>query len=119
MTIINFMPVHRQAPVALWLLKKDVAAAAEKIAKTGAQAVLVPARDEASSALADALGDSCRVVECDPSLGFVYTNGSAAAKMLKGEKPLPSCCEGEMAARYLAPGETAQTGIYWLAESQR
>lgn len=31
MTIINFMPVHRQAPVALWLLKKDVAAAAEKL----------------------------------------------------------------------------------------
>ena len=31
MTIINFMPAHKQAPVALWLLKKDVAAAAEKI----------------------------------------------------------------------------------------
>lgn len=30
MTIINFMPAHKQAPVALWLLKKDVAAAAEK-----------------------------------------------------------------------------------------
>ena len=43
MTIINFMPVHRQAPVALWLLKKDVAAAAEKIAEAGAQAVLMPA----------------------------------------------------------------------------
>lgn len=31
MTIINFMPAHKQAPVALWLLKKDVAAAAEKL----------------------------------------------------------------------------------------
>lgn len=31
MTIINFMPAHKQAPVALWLLKKDVAATAEKL----------------------------------------------------------------------------------------
>lgn len=115
MTIINFMPVHRQAPVALWLLKKDVAAAADKILKTGAQAVLVPAGDEASSALADALGDSCRVVECDPSLGFVYTNGSAAAKMLKGEKPLPSCCEGEGDDRCVSGSELlAVEGKHWV-----
>ena len=105
MTIRNFMPAHRQAPVALWLLKKDVAAAAEKIAEAGAQAVLVPADDEVSAALADALGESCRVIECDPSLGFVYANGSAAAKMLDGEKPLPSCCEGNGADRCLSGSE--------------
>mgnify|MGYP003219676948 CR=1 FL=1 len=50
MTIINFMPAHKQAPVALWLLKKDVAAAAEKIAGAGAQAVLVPRMRWASPA---------------------------------------------------------------------
>ncbi len=115
MTIINFMPVHRQAPVALWLLKKDVAAAAEKIAETGAQAVLVPAGDEVSAALADALGESCRVIECDPSLGFVYANGSAAAKMLDGEKPLPSCCEGDGTDRCLSGLELlAAEGKRWV-----
>ena len=99
MTIINFMPAHKQAPVALWLLKKDVAAAAEKIAGAGAQAVLVPAGDEVSAALADALGESCRVIECDPSLGFVYANGrgqdarrrKASPILLRGRwrRPLP------------------------------
>ena len=115
MTIINFMPAHKQAPVALWLLKKDVAAAAEKIAGAGAQAVLVPAGDEVSAALADALGESCRVIECDPSLGFVYANGSAAAKMLDGEKPLPSCCEGDGADRCLSGSELlAAEGKRWV-----
>ena len=115
MTIINFMPVHRQAPVALWLLKKDVAAAAEKIAEAGAQAVLMPAGDEVSATLADALGESCRVIECDPSRGFVYANGSAAAKMLDGEKPLPSCCEGEGDDRCLSGSELlAAEGKRWV-----
>ena len=115
MTIINFMPVHRQAPVALWLLKKDVAAAAEKIAEAGAQAVLMPAGDEVSATLADALGESCRVIECDPSRGFVYANGSAAAKMLDGEKPLPSCCEGDGADRCLNGSELlAAEGKRWV-----
>ena len=88
MTIINFMPAHKQAPVALWLLKKDVAATAEKIAGAGAQAVLVPAGDEASAALADALGESCRVIECDPSLGFVYAEGKRWVWIDGAEEPV-------------------------------
>ena len=95
MTIVNFMPVHKQAPVALWLLKKDVAGAAEKIKAAGAEAVLVPAGDAVSAELASALGDAVRVCECSLELGFVYANGSAAAKVLAGEKPIPSHAEGE------------------------
>ena len=90
MTIVNFMPAYKQAPVALWLLKRDVAAAAEKIRAAGASAVLVPAGDPVAPELATVLGDAVRVVECDPELGFVYTNGSAAARTLAGEKPIPS-----------------------------
>ena len=30
-----------------------------------------------------------------PELGFVYANPSAAAKVLSGEKPIPSCANGE------------------------
>lgn len=109
MTIVNFMPAHKQAPVALWLLKKDVACAAEKIRAAGAEAVLVPAGEPVAADLASALGDGVRVVECDPELGFVYTNGSAAAKCLAGEKPIPSHAAGEgdevslSAAELLAP----------------
>lgn len=95
MTIVNFMPAHKQAPVALWLLKKDVAAAAEKIKSAGAEAVLVPEGDAVAPELAAALGEAVRVVECNPELGFVYANGSAAARTLVGEKPIPSHAEGE------------------------
>ncbi len=95
MIIVNFMPVHKQAPVALWLLKKDVAAAAEKIKSLGAEAALVPAGDPVAGELACVLGDVVRVVECDPELGFVYSNGSAAARILVGEKPIPSHIDGE------------------------
>lgn len=95
MTIVNFMPAYKQAPVALWLLKKDVGAAAEKIRAAGASAVLVPAGDPVAPELATVLGDSVRVVGCDPELGFVYANGSAAARILVGEKPIPSHAAGE------------------------
>lgn len=95
MTIVNFMPAYKQAPVALWLLKKDVGAAAEKIRAAGASAVLVPAGDPVAPELATVLGDSVRVVGCDPELGFVYANGSAAARTLVGEKPIPSHAAGE------------------------
>lgn len=87
MTIVNLMPAHRQAPVALWLLARDFDASAKKIAATGAEAVLLPAGHELAARLSDALGDSVRVVECNPELGFVYANPSAAAKVLSGEKP--------------------------------
>lgn len=114
MTIINFMPVHRQAPVALWLIRRTWRPL-RKIAEAGAQAVLMPAGDEVSATLADALGESCRVIECDPSRGFVYANGSAAAKMLDGEKPLPSCCEGDGADRCLNGSELlAAEGKRWV-----
>ena len=43
MTIVNFMPAHKQAPVALWLLRNDVEAAARAVLASGAEAVLVPA----------------------------------------------------------------------------
>ena len=95
MTVVNLMPAHRQAPVALWLLARDFDACVSKIAESGAEAVLVPAGHELAARLADALGDSVRVVECNPELGFVYANPSAAAKVLSGEKPIPSCANGE------------------------
>lgn len=95
MTVVNLMPAHRQAPVALWLLARDFDASVSKIADSGAKAVLVPAGHELAARLADALGDSLRVVECNPELGFVYANPSAAAKVLSGEKPIPSCANGE------------------------
>ncbi|WP_321971943.1 NADH-ubiquinone oxidoreductase-F iron-sulfur binding region domain-containing protein [Paratractidigestivibacter sp.] len=105
MIIVNFMPAHKQAPVALWLLKKDVAAAAEKIKSAGAEAVLVPAGDPVATELASALDDAARVVECNPELGFVYANGSAAARTLVGEKPIPSHAEGEGDERCLYGSE--------------
>ena len=115
MTIVNLMPAYVQAPVALWLLRRDVAAAAGKILAAGADAVLVPEFDDAVPELTCALGDACRVVECDPSLGFVYSNASAAAKVVSGEKPIPSCANGE-GADVLLDGSVlfAEKGSRWV-----
>ena len=115
MTIVNFMPAHKQAPVALWLLRNDVEAAARAVLASGAEAALVPAGEPCAPALAEALGDAVRVVECSPDLGFVYANGSAAAKVLKGEKPIPSCAEGECEDRSMSAAELlSPEGKRWV-----
>lgn len=115
MTIVNFMPAHKQAPVALWLLRNDVEAAARAVLASGAEAVLVPAGEPCAPALAEALGDAVRVVECPSDLGFVYANGSAAAKVLKGEKPIPSCAEGECEDRSVSAAELlSPEGKRWV-----
>ena len=115
MTIVNLMPAHRQAPVALWLLARDFDASAKKIAATGAEAVLLPAGHELAARLSDALGDSVRVVECNPELGFVYANPSAAAKVLSGEKPIPSCANGEGADSVIEGGALlSKEGSRWV-----
>ena len=115
MTIVNFMPAYAQAPVAPWLLSKDVAAAAAKVREAGADAALVPAGCEGATALADALGEGVRVVECAPELGFVYANGSAAARCLDGEKPIPSCAEGEGETRSVSASELLSAdGSRWV-----
>lgn len=95
-TIVSFMPVYAAAPVSLHLLKEDVDAAAEKIsALEGEVAVLVPSNEpELADKLAALLGDAVRVIAADPSLGFVYTNDTACARVLEGEKPLPSEVNG-------------------------
>ena len=115
MTIVNFMPAYAQAPVASRLLSSDVAAAAEKVRESGAEAVLVPRGCEGAAALADALGEGVRVVECDPELGFVYANSSAAAHVLVGEKPIPSCAEGEGTDRCVSAAELLSAeGKRWV-----
>lgn len=115
MTIVNLMPAHRQAPVALWLLARDFDASAKKIAATGAEAVLLPAGHELAARLSDALGDSVRVVECNPELGFVYANPSAAAKVLSGEKPIPSCANGEGTDSVIEGGTLlSEEGSRWV-----
>lgn len=99
-TIINFMPLHEAAPVALHLLKADLDAAATAVSAVAARYaagevfVLVPQGDPVAAGLAASLGDSARVVEADPSLGFVYANDTACACVLAGEKPLPAAPNG-------------------------
>ena len=119
MTIVNLMPAYAQAPVALWLLARDVAAGARAIAAAGAEAVLLPAGHELAAPLAAELGDTCRVVGCDPSFGFVYGNASAAAKVAAGEKPIPSCANGEGADVLLDGAELlGAPGRRWVARGR-
>lgn len=96
MNIINLMPVYKQAPVSLQLVAQGGDAAIAKIVEAaGADgAILVPAGHELVSAITAAAGGT-KVVECDPTLGFVYTNNTAAAKTLEGEKPIPSAVNGD------------------------
>ncbi len=93
-TIVSFMPVYQGAPVALHLLKQDVAGAAAKVralADAGGDVfVLVPEGEPVAAELAGLLGESTPVVGADGSLGFVYDNDTACACVLAGEKPLPS-----------------------------
>ena len=115
MTVVNFMPAHKQAPVGLYLLSKDVEGAARLIAQSGAEAVLVPSGHELAAPLAEALGEAVRVVECDPELGFFYSNASTAAKVPPSEKHIPPCADDEGSDTVIEGAELlAAEGRRWV-----
>ena len=119
-TIVSFMPVYAAAPVSLHLLKADVETAAERIRALAGEGdeltVLVPA-DESDliCRLAELLGDAARVVGADASLGFVYANDTACARVLEGEKPLPSAVTGTTEGLRLVQGSEllGHEGMRW------
>ena len=108
-TIINFVPAYKDRPVALELLKKDVSAAAEVIKgviKDTDGAVIMPSGvPELTEQLSVQLEGVARVVEETlPNLGFVYSNDTAALRVLNGEKPLPSEVTGKSKEFLLVDG---------------
>lgn len=87
MTIVNFMPAYRQAPVSLRLLQDHLDEAVQK-AQGQDLKIMVPE----GSDLAERLGGSC--VPMDGKLGFLYSNNSAAEVALRGFRLVPTGPEG-------------------------
>ncbi|MDY4040736.1 MAG: NADH-ubiquinone oxidoreductase-F iron-sulfur binding region domain-containing protein [Collinsella sp.] len=97
MRIVNFMPVHRTAPVSLRLLEGNLSAAGEALeAVAAAEEVwaLVPSTAPGLASSLAAAAPAAHVVEADPAIGFVYLNDTAALKLIAGEKPIPSAVTG-------------------------
>ena len=89
MTFVNFMPLDRSHPAALELLRSNLEEAARRAAAEDVR-LLVPA----SAADVIAALPEGSYVTADDSFGFVYANDTAAARVLVGEKPLPSAVSG-------------------------
>lgn len=89
MTLVNFMPLDRSHPAALELLRSNLEEAARRAAAEDVR-LLVPA----SAADVIAALPEGSFVTADDSFGFVYANDTAAARVLVGEKPLPSAVSG-------------------------
>ena len=102
MTIINFMPVYRQAPVSLRLLEERLDEAVERAASEDVTLILPKGRTD----LASRFGEG-KVVLADETIGFLYGNDTAAAKLLSGEKPVPSSVTG-------AAEDEVVSGEAWL-----
>ena len=109
-TIVNFVPAYKQAPVASYLLSKDLSNAAKKInalhAEDNQVSVILPqTAAELKDQLQDQLDEEILVVfETLPGLGFVYQNDTAAFRVLEGEKPLPSAVNGSTEGLQLIDG---------------
>ena len=89
MALVNFMPLDRSHPVALELLRSNLEEAARR---AGAEEVRLLVPDSVADVIA-ALPEGS-FVTADDSFGFVYANDTAAARVLVGEKPLPSAVSG-------------------------
>ena len=118
-TVVNLMPAYAEAPVALWLARRDVDAACARIAAlagAGELVVLVPEGDELAEALGGRLGGVARVVGCDASLGFAYGNEGAVESLLAGTRLLPDGPAGPRAwGRVLAGSELlGEDGRRWV-----
>ena len=116
-TIVNFMPVYAQAPVAQTLLERDVAAAAEAVRSLeGDVVVLVSSACPAGENLAAELSGAARVVGCDPALGFIWGNESAVCAYLDDRRMMPSGPAGSSSeARVVSAAELlAADGKRWV-----
>lgn len=83
-TIVNFMPVYAQAPVAQTLLERDVDAAAAAVRSlTGEVVVLVSSACTVAEKLARELDGAARVVGCDPSLVISGATSPPCARTLR------------------------------------
>lgn len=109
MTLVNFMPLDRSHPVALELLRLNLGEAAQRVAAEDVR-LLVPA---SATDVVTALPEGS-FVTADDSFGFVYANDTAAARVLVGEKPLPSAVSGTTAGV-----DPLVSGEAWLCGSER
>ncbi len=109
MTLVNFMPLDRSHPVALELLLLNLGEAAQRVAAEDVR-LLVPA---SATDVVTALPEGS-FVTADDSFGFVYANDTAAARVLVGEKPLPSAVSGTTAGV-----DPLVSGEAWLCGSER
>ncbi|MCC6099729.1 MAG: 4Fe-4S binding protein [Olsenella sp.] len=89
MTIVNFMPASKAAPVATDLLRER---AGEVVGRASREDVTLLVPRTCEGLMSDLPRD--RWVACDDSFGYVYANDTAAAQVLAGEKPLPSGVTG-------------------------
>ena len=83
MTIVNFMPAYKQAPVSLRLLQEHLDEAVQKSAGQDLK-LMVPEGSE----LVEKLGEVAAPM--DGKLGFLYTNNSAAEVALRGFHLVPT-----------------------------
>lgn len=100
MTLVNFMPIDRRRPVALELLRSDLPSAAARVSAEDVQLIIPSSAQDVVAAL-----PSEKVFCADDSFGYVYTNDTAAARVLVGEKPLPSAVSGTTGAEAVVSGE--------------
>lgn len=116
-TIVNFMLVYAQAPVAQTLLERDVDAAAAAVRSlTGEVVVLVSSACTVAEKLARELDGAARVVGCDPSLGYIWGNESAVCAYLEDRRMMPSAPAGTSSeARVVSAAELmAADGKRWV-----
>ena len=100
MNLVNFMPLDRSHPVALELLRSNLEEAARRAVAEDVR-LIVPA---SAADVIDALPEG-GYVTADGSFGFVYANDTAAARVLVGEKPLPSAVSGTTERKVVYVGD--------------
>lgn len=98
--IINSIPLYMEAPISANLLRTGFARLPEAIADkkkeknylmVDQQEVALIEQMKAEAAARPAF--NLHILPVDPSYGFTYSNATAAAKVIEGEKPIPSGVE--------------------------
>lgn len=95
--IINTVPAYPEAPVSFEALKNNISQLIENVSEKKAEKkyLIVDKNDGRLKGLLEEGAKifselNIEIIEVDVKDGFVYTNGTAALKLIEGEKPIPT-----------------------------
>ncbi|WP_036931655.1 NADH-ubiquinone oxidoreductase-F iron-sulfur binding region domain-containing protein [Proteocatella sphenisci] len=122
-TILNLVPVYREAPVSCELFKNKTEESLRLLAEKNPNNnyLIINKKESEKLNLKERYSDlmeNIKLVETEYTDGFVFSNRSAASKIIEGEKPIPCSMERVESLEELMESEKKMVFVFGSAENK-